>query len=318
MLQALRKLPWQRLPHARTSRRVMPQGVDVTPREQEAGTYGSTMSPAARAQRSLDGTTFRGTMPTGETQGVHVLAGQEVTKNFVLAPRAVGVKEHAISAAPRLMDQGDGEGKGVSGDAMQTQRALSAQIVAHGGESLWIVKEHQPTWRMESATRFMSPGTPGTPTDFRPARTLDTGHGRLEQRRLTARSARHDSLDWPSVGQGLQSERASYDCRTQHTRSAIVSGRTSWPAAKAEAARLIALVRNHWSIEHGLPSRRDVTFQEDACRMPSRTAAQVLAVLNHLTIGVMRHLGWTNAAEARRFFAARIGEALSHILCCPS
>ena len=101
-------------------------------------------------------------------------------------------------------------------------------------------------------------------------------------------------------------------------RSEIVYGITSLPAAKAEAARLMALVRNHWSIENGLHYRRDVTFQEDACRMQSRTAAQVLAVLNNLTIGVIRHLGWDNAAEARRFFAARIGEALSHILCCPS
>jgi len=116
----------------------------------------------------------------------------------------------------------------------------------------------------------------------------------------------------------LKIERASYDCRTQHTRSEIVYGITSLPAAKAEAARLMALVRNHWSIENGLHYRRDVTFQEDACRMQSRTAAQVLAVLNNLTIGVIRHLGWNNAAEARRFFAARIGEALSHILCCPS
>jgi predicted transposase YbfD/YdcC len=318
MGKALRQLPWKRMPHARTSRRVRQQGGEVTQLEQEAGTYWSTMSPAASAQRSLDGKTFRGTMPTGEPQGVPVLAGPEVTKNFVLAHREVGVKENDISAAPRLMGQVEGEGKVVSGDAMPTQRALSAQIVEHGGEYLGIVKEHQPTLRMDIATLFMSQGTPGTPTAFRTARTLDTGHGRIEPRRLTASSALHAYLDWPSVGQVLQMERASYDGRTQHTRSELVYGITSLPAAKAEAARLMALMRNHWRSEHGLHDRRDVTFQEDACRRQSRTAAQVLAVLNHLTIGVIRHLGWHNAAEARRFFAARIGEALSPILCCPS
>jgi len=57
MLKALLKLPWKRMPHARTYRRVMQQGVDVTQLEQEAGKYLSTMSPAASEQLSLDGKT---------------------------------------------------------------------------------------------------------------------------------------------------------------------------------------------------------------------------------------------------------------------
>jgi predicted transposase YbfD/YdcC len=318
MLKALLKLPWKRMPHSSTYRRVMQQGVDVPQLEQEAGKYLSTMSQAASEQLSLDGKTLRGTIPPGETQGVHVLAVQEVKKNLVLAQTEVGVKENEISAAPRLIGQVDVEGKVVSGDAMQTQRALSEQIVEDGGEYLWIVKENQPTLRADIETLFMSQGMPCNLTDFRTAQTLDKGHGRIEQRRLTASSALNDYLDWPYVGQVLKMERETYNCRQQHTRSEIVYGITSLPAAKADAARLMALVRNHWSIENGLHYRRDVTFQEDACRMKSRMAAQVLAVLNNLAIGVIRHLGWNNAAEARRFFAARIGEALSHILCCPS
>jgi predicted transposase YbfD/YdcC len=249
---------------------------------------------------------------------VHLLAVQEVTKNCVLAQTAVGVKENEISAAPRLMGQVDVEGKVVSGDAMQTQRALSEQIVEDGGEYLWIVQEHPPMMRTDIDTLFMSQGIPCNLTDFRTAQTIDKEHGRIEQRRLTASSALNDYLDWPYVGQGLKIERETYDCRTQQTRSEIVYGITSLPAAQADSARLMALVRNHWSIENGLHYRRDVPFREDACRMKSRMAAQVLAVLNNLAIGLIRHLGWNNAAEARRFFAARIGEALSHILCCPS
>jgi len=318
MVKALLKLPWKRMPHSSTYRRVMQQGVDVTQLEQEAGKYLSTMSQAASEQLSLDGKTLRGTIPPGETQGVHLLAAQEVKKNLVLAQTAVGVKENEISAAPRLIGQVDVEGKVVSGDAMQTQRALSEQIVEDGGEYLWIVNEHQSTLRADIATLCMSQGMPCNLPNFRPAQTLDKGPGRLEQRRLTASRALNDSLAWPYVGQGLKMARETYACRKQQTRSEIVYGMTSWPAAQAEAARLMALVRHHWSIANGLHDRRDVTFQEDACRMKSRMAAQVLAVLNTLAIGVIRHLGWNNAAEARRFFAARIGEALSHILCCPS
>ncbi len=82
MLKALLKLPWKRMPHASTYRRVMQQGVDVTQLEQEAGKYWSTMSPATSEQLSLDGKILRGTIPTGETQGVHVLAVQEVANNL--------------------------------------------------------------------------------------------------------------------------------------------------------------------------------------------------------------------------------------------
>jgi hypothetical protein len=57
MLKALLKLPWKRMPHSSTYRRVRQQGVDVTQLEQEAGKYLSTMSPAASEQLSLDGKT---------------------------------------------------------------------------------------------------------------------------------------------------------------------------------------------------------------------------------------------------------------------
>lgn len=318
ILKDLLKLAWKRMPHSSTYRRVMQQGVDLTQLEQEAGKYLSTISQAGSEQLNLDGKTLRGTIPTGERQGVHLLAVQEVEKNLVLAQIEVGAKENEISAAPRLMKQVDVEGKVVSGDAMQTQRPLSEQIVEDGGDYLWIVKNNQPTLRADIETLFMSQGAPCNPADFRTARTLDKGHGRIEQRRLTASSALNDYLDWPYLGQVFEIERESYDCSKQQTRQEIAYGITSLTADKADAGRLMVLVRNHWSIENGLHYRRDVTFQEDACRMKSRTGAQVLAVLNNLAIGLIRHLGWDNAAEARRFFAARIDKALSLILCCPT
>lgn len=316
-LKDLLKLDWKRMPHSITYRRVMQQGPDMTQLEQEAGKYLSTMSETTSEQLNLDGKTLRGTIPAGKTQGVHLLAVQEAEKNLVVAQMEVGAKENEISAAPRLMEKVDVEGKVVSGDAMQTQRSLSEQIVEDGGDYLWIVKDNQPTLRTDIETLFMSQGAPCNSADFRSARTLDKGHGRIEQRRLTASSALNDYLDWPYVGQVFEIERETYDCSKQQTRAEIVHGITSLTAAKADAGRLMALVRNHWSIENGLHYRRDVTFQEDACRMKSRTAAQVLAVLNNLAIGLIRHLGWNNAAEARRFFAANIEEALSFIFCCP-
>jgi predicted transposase YbfD/YdcC len=74
------------------------------------------------------------------------------------------------------------------------------------------------------------------------------------------------------------------------------------------------LTRKHWGIENGLHYRRDVTFKEDACRQTQNKGGRVLAVLNNLTIGILRKLGWENIAKARRYYNALIDEALSLIM----
>jgi hypothetical protein len=67
-----------------------------------------------------------------------------------------------------------------------------------------------------------------------------------------------------------------------------------------------------------MPYRREVTFQEDSCRMKSHTAAEALAVCNNLALGLIRQAGWTNAAAARRYYDAHWQEALNLILQAPS
>ena len=53
---------------------------------------------------------------------------------------------------------------------------------------------------------------------------------------------------------------------------------------------------------------------EDAIRQTDKNGGRVQAVLNNLTIGILRKLGWENIAKARRYFNARIEEALNLIL----
>ncbi|MSU33270.1 MAG: hypothetical protein EXS25_11585 [Pedosphaera sp.] len=50
---------------------------------------------------------------------------------------------------------------------------------------------------------------------------------------------------------------------------------------------LLKLIQGHWSgIENGVHYRRDVSFEEDLCRVKNRQAAETLAVLRNLTIGL--------------------------------
>lgn len=65
---------------------------------------------------------------------------------------------------------------------------------------------------------------------------------------------------------------------------------TSLPPDEAGAGRLLAFVRDHWRIENQLHYVRDVTLGEDACRVRTKSAPQVLAALRnavvHLLAGV--------------------------------
>jgi hypothetical protein len=56
---------------------------------------------------------------------------------------------------------------------------------------------------------------------------------------------------------------------------------------QASEADLAESIRDHWSAsENGTHYRRDVTFGEDKCRVRHRGAAEVLASLRNLAIGV--------------------------------
>jgi hypothetical protein len=60
-----------------------------------------------------------------------------------------------------------------------------------------------------------------------------------------------------------------------------------------------ALNRNHWCIE-GLHYVRDVTFDEDRCRIRKHAGARVMASLRNLAISLLRLAGETNIAEGLR------------------
>jgi predicted transposase YbfD/YdcC len=319
-LSAALRLDWKRMPHPSTYRRLLQRGLDLSQLEPQAGQFLASLGVGGADLLNLDGKSLRGTIPSGQTRGLHLLAVQQGAQNLVLAQTAVSSKENEISAAPGLLKQVEMRGKVVSGDALLAQKKLSRQIVRAGGDYLWIVKDNHPRLLKQLEAHFaaeaMAAGT--ARADYETAQSYDKGHGRIESRRLTSSSRIANTLDWPYLGQAFRLDRQVFTCRTQAERQETVYGLTSLPPTEAAPARLLALQRGHWSIENGLHYRRDVTFHEDACRMKSHRAAEALAVFNNLALGLMRHAGWENIAAARRHYEARLDEALGLILRAPS
>ena len=85
---------------------------------------------------------------------MHLLSLYRPDQGMTLFQVAVDGKENEIVAAPRLLQSFDLTGMVVTGDAMQTQRALSIQIVEQGGDYLWPVKDNQPTLRADVERLF--------------------------------------------------------------------------------------------------------------------------------------------------------------------
>ena len=91
---------------------------------------------------------------------------------------------------------------------------------------------------------------------------------------------------WSGLKQGFEITRE----RTAkgQTTVEVEYGITSLEPGAADAARLLELVRDHWRIENELHYVRDVTLGEDACRVRTGNAPQVLAALRNTVIHLLR------------------------------
>lgn len=142
------------------------------------------------------------------------------------------------------------------------------------------------------------------------ATTLDKGHGRLERRTLTTTTAlNHYLRDWPGVAQVARVER---ERRTATgTTVDVAYYLTSLDRTRADAARLLALIRAHWAIENRLHYVRDVTLGEDACRVQGGSAPQVLAAVRNVVVCLLEQVDAPSKAAATRRFSAFPEEAVA-------
>lgn len=266
-------------------------------------------------QVTLDGKTLRGTIRPGQTQGEHLLSAFLPAEGIVLRQMAVEAKENELLAAPKVLDTLDLRGHVVSGDALFTQRKLSAHVLSRGGHYLWPVKDNQQHLKEDVLLFFVPPRkVPGWHIQTLPqttAQTVNKAHGRLEQRTLTAIVDEPGFLDWPGVRQVFKLVRKVTSLTTQVVTTEETYGVTSLPADRASASQLLDFTRQHWQIENGLHYRRDVTLQEDGTRMSNKQQARTMAVLNSFIVGLVNKLQFSNLAFAQRQFEAKLTLALA-------
>lgn len=284
------------------------------PQATTAGTAGTAAGVA------IDGKAQRGRLRFGSVGcPVHALSAFCHEHGLVLAhePITAGVDqtEAELTVAPALVARIDWRGRVLTGDALFCQRTLCEQVRAAGGDYLLLVKENQARLHDDIALLFDPPPTvPAAPlTDRRVAHMLETGHGRsMERRELVASTDLTDYLEWPGLQQVFRVER-TWRQESQAKRT-VRYGITSLAPDRADAARLLALRRGHWSIENQLHRHKDVNFGEDASLVHVGQGPMVMALLRDAALSLLHRAGIRRIASCLRTHSQHPERAVALVL----
>jgi predicted transposase YbfD/YdcC len=258
---------------------------------------------------ALDGKTLRGSSKQG-APGVHLLSALSHHLGLTLAQQAVDDKTNEITQVETVLRQLVLPGRVLTMDALLTQRHVAQTIVDAGGDYVMIVKNNQPQLRADIELVFTLPPAGDRQES---SRTVDIGHGRIEQRNITTSEALVGYSDWPGLAQVFEVGRHVITQKTDKERTEVVYGVTSLRPERATPERLLDLVRGHWQIENKSHWVRDVTFDEDRSQVRCGNIPHVMAALRNTAIGLLRWAGHTNIAAACRRLAAQPAQALALI-----
>jgi hypothetical protein len=145
-------LPPARSPSVATLHRLF-KALDVAAFERAVGTWLGRTGVAADEPIAVDGKTLRGVGGTG-LPGVHLVGAHAHRAGAILAQVRSAGKGRELEAVGRVLAEVDVAGRFVTGDALLTQRELSRQIVAGGGDYLLPVDGNQPGLREGIAAAF--------------------------------------------------------------------------------------------------------------------------------------------------------------------
>ena len=139
------------------------------------------------------------------------------------------------------------------------------------------------------------------------ATSVYKGNERTEKRTLRTTSILTLGQKWKGLKQGFELTRER-TIRGQKTVE-VVYGITSLSPERANAATLLSYIRDHWRIENQLHYVRDVTLGEDACRVRSGSAPQVLAALRNAVVHLLAGVESRSRPEAIEYLQVHPEEA---------
>jgi predicted transposase YbfD/YdcC len=312
-------LPRGQAPSFSTLRRIL-STLDITSFERALSSWAVGVVAQQRAQRprsgyrglALDGKVLKGSRQ-GELPGVHVLAALAHDVGMALDQEQVKAETNEHKASLPLLARLTLTDQVVTADAAFMQRDVCCLITQRRGHYLIVLKDNQPQLRQDVLDWF-APFPPPDECQMAYAEEVNSGHGRIERRRLWALPIYADCIAWPGARLMLRLERSFTNKRSHKTTVELDYALCSLGLDQVSAEELLALWRGHWHIENRLHWVRDGTLGEDACRVRTGQAPQALAAIGNVVITTARLAGFTNIAEALRTYAQYPERALLHFI----
>ncbi len=231
---------------------------------------------------------LRGSSDTGIRQdALHTVSAYAVENGLTLAQLSTEVKSNEITAIPELLDLIDVKGAIVTIDAMGCQKEIARKIVEKGGDYVLALKKNHPSLHDAVEDYFQDRSfeelTDASSTSV--IKTVDKGHGRLEERTYAITS----DISWIegiSQWKNVQSIGVVEAKRTVGQK--VTVERRYFLATIDPAAELLAkAVRSHWGIEskHWI---LDVSFKEDRIAIKRDHAPENLSILRKVALNIVK------------------------------
>jgi len=206
-----------------------------------------------------------------------------------------------------LVEGLDIAGKTLTADALLTQRKLARYLVKErAAHYLFTAKDNQSTLLADIRLIFKDRGQP----DFQEPLTLE--HGRLQSRAIWTSTRLNGYLDFPYVAQVFAIERKNIEKKTGKVSTELVYGLTSHTPKSADAARLLAFNRAHWSIEacHYI---LDWNWDEDRCTLRTGHGPENMTRLRRFAIGLIKSKSRDSVAATLRKLSRNVRHVFDYL-----
>lgn len=241
---------------------------------------------------ALDGKTVRRSA-NGEHKASHIETAYLCDLEIVLGQVDIEEKSNELTAIPKLLEMLALTNCTVTIDAMGTHREFAQQILGKGANYIFPVKENQPKLlediKLYAEEDVLSVDKGTLKKENRYAKTVDKGHGRIDQRECFL----YDEVDW--LGDDHKWPGLAGVALIVSTRTMLNTGNISteyryyiYSHGEMTAERFLMLQRKHWKIENNLHWSLDCSFHEDDMHVRMGHAAVIINMFRKLCMQMLK------------------------------
>jgi len=250
------------------------------------GAFRDFMAAFAKSNRlkgvvAIDGKALKGAFAKGaKANPLHLVNVWAAEQRLVLAQRlAPGRNE--VAGALEVVKLLSLKGCIVTVDALHCHRAMAQAVLDARGEYVLALKENQSAIFADAQRLLAAADKVDTFSS-----EIETGHGRMDQR--TARVIVDTNLAKAHEFPGIRALARVDALRRIEGRPEEITSRYFLLSRPLPAAKLLHIVRTHWTIENQLHWVLDVAFDEDRARNRKDHGPQNIALLRKIALNLLR------------------------------